>query len=90
MSAAISYDSESEVVETDAESRIRLPDAQPHQKYVQMHESDGTIRLVPFSMLDDAERAVLENPELYRQTRQGLADFAAGKSVSSDWLFADE
>ena len=90
MTAAISYDSESEIVETDAESRLHLTAREPHQKFVQIHEADGTIRLVPFDVLDDAERAIMENPELYRQTRQGLADFVAGNGVSSDWLFDDE
>lgn len=47
-------------------------------------------QLVPFALLDAAERAVLEDPDLYRQTRQGLEDFTAGNGVSSDWLFADD
>lgn len=89
MTAAISYDSESEIVESgDApEVQIGVP---AHTKFVKITESDGTIRLVPFALLDDAERAILDDPELYRQTRRGLAEFAAGKRASSDWLLADE
>ena len=90
MTAAINYESESDIVETDAESRLHLLAGQPFRKYVRIVEDDGTIRLVPFDLLDEAERAILENPELHRQTRQGLTDLAAGQGVSSDWLFADD
>lgn len=40
--------------------------------------------------LHESERALLEDPELYRQTRQALAEYAAGERVSSDFLFADD
>jgi hypothetical protein len=90
MTAAISYESESEIVETDDESRLHFTAGEPHRKYVRIVETDGTIRLVPFDLLDDAERAIFEDSELYRHTRQGLADLVAGRGVSSDWLFADD
>lgn len=90
MTAAISYDSESEIVEADAESRLYVAAPKPHQKFVQIHESDGTIRLVPLDHLHESERAILENDELYNATRTGLLEFAAGERVSSDWLFEDE
>jgi hypothetical protein len=90
MTAAISYESDSEIVETDDDSRLHFSAGEPHRKYVRISERNGTIRLVPFDLLDEAERAILDNPELYRQTRQGLADFAAGLGVSSDWLFAND
>jgi len=61
-----------------------------HTKYVKITDSDGSVRLVPFNLLDDAERAILENDGLYKAVRAGLKEFAEGKSVSSDWLFDDE
>ncbi|MDX1870965.1 hypothetical protein SBI67_02420 [Mycolicibacterium sp. 120266] len=89
MTAAISYDSESEIVETGDAPEVRI-EAPAHTKFVKIVESDGTIRLVPFALLDAAERAILEDAALYTQTRRGLAAFSAGKGVSSDWLFDDE
>lgn len=41
-------------------------------------------------VLDEAERAVLDDEELFRAMCQGLAEFAAGECVSSDWLFAGD
>ena len=89
MTAAIRYDSESEIVETGDATEVVIG-VPAHTKWVKITESDRTIRLVPFDLLDEAERALLSDRELYRQTRQGLADFSAGKGVSSDWLFADD
>lgn len=89
MTAAISYESVSSIVETDAHAELRVS-GKPNAKYVQVTESDGTIRLIPLSLLHDSERAILENPGLYNQLRRGLTEFAEGQSVSSDWLFADE
>jgi hypothetical protein len=90
MTMTISYDADSEIVETDDDSRLQINPGQPHRKYVRIIEEDGTIRLVPYELLDGAERAIMEDRELHRQTRQGLSDFAAGEGVSSDWLFAND
>ncbi|MCV7316324.1 hypothetical protein H7J77_12335 [Mycolicibacillus parakoreensis] len=85
---AISYESESQIVETDSESRLTM-DA-PHRKYVRIIEADGTIRLVPLDRLHESERAILENRQLYADTHKGLKEFAEGKRVSTDWLFDGE
>jgi hypothetical protein len=90
MTAAISYDSESDIVETDAESRLHLLADEPHRKYVRIIEADGTIRLVPLDLLHESERAILEDPELYASVRTGLQEFTEGQRVSSDWLFDNE
>ncbi|MGC4932797.1 hypothetical protein ACLQ3C_03850 [Gordonia sp. DT30] len=50
-------------------------------------ESDGSIRLVPMSALHESERAILENKQLYEQTRRALNEVVEGKTTSSDWLF---
>lgn len=89
MTAAISYDSESEIVETGDAPEVRF-NAPAHTKFVKIVEADGTIRLVPFTLLDDAERAILECDGLYHEIRAGLKQFAAGERVSSDWLLDDE
>lgn len=90
MTAAISYESESDIVETDADSNLHLRAGSPYQKYVRIIEDDETIRLVPLALLHESERAILENQQLYDDTRQGLNEFAAGESVSTDWLFEGE
>jgi hypothetical protein len=87
--AMISYDSESAIVEADAESRLHLAAGRPHQQYVHIEEN-GTIRLVPLDRLHDSERAILLNPQLYYDTRAGLHEFGNGERVSSDWLLRDE
>ncbi|MDV7194033.1 hypothetical protein [Mycolicibacterium fortuitum] len=89
MTLAISYDSKSEVFETGDESAVSVT-LPAHTKYVKITDSDGSVRLVPFDLLDDAERAILENDGLYEAVRTGLKEFAEGKSVSSDWLFDDD
>ncbi|HOB50588.1 MAG TPA: hypothetical protein PKK01_14935 [Mycobacterium sp.] len=89
MTAVISYESESEIVDTGDRAEVRLA-APAHTKFVKIVDSDGTIRLVPFALLDDAERAILENRGLYDEIRTGLKQFAAGERVSSDWLLDDE
>ncbi|GAS97040.1 Gp93 [Mycolicibacterium canariasense] len=38
----------------------------------------------------ESESAVLEDRELYNATLTGLAEFAAGQRVSSDWLFDED
>lgn len=53
-------------------------------------EADDTIRLVPLDHLHESERAILENRQLYEDTRAGLREFAAGRRVSSDWLFDED
>lgn len=89
MTVAINYESESEIVETDADSQLHLRGDKPHEKYVRIVEGDRTIRLVPLDLLHESERAILENRQLYEDTRRGLEEFAAGQRVSSDWLFED-
>ncbi|MFT3714454.1 MAG: hypothetical protein QM774_00495 [Gordonia sp. (in: high G+C Gram-positive bacteria)] len=88
MSAAIEYESESTVVTTDAESRLQLDE--PDTDYVKIVETDGTIRLIPVALLHESERAILEDEDLYAQTKLGLGAFEAGERVSSDWLFDKE
>lgn len=90
MTTAISYESESEIVETDANSQLHLRAERPYEKYVRIVEHDGTIRLVPLARLHESERAVLENRQLYGDTRRGLQEFAEGKRVSTDWLFDND
>lgn len=89
MTAAMSYDSPSEIVETGDRAEVRI-EAPAHTKFVKITEADGTIRLIPFSLLDDAERAIMEDQDLYRQTRAGLKAFQEGRGVSSDWLFEND
>ncbi|MCV7049762.1 hypothetical protein H7H82_03935 [Mycobacterium heidelbergense] len=90
MAAVISYESESEIVESDSDSRLHLTAREPHQKYVRIVEENGTIRLVPLDQLHESERAILLNPQLYADTRAGLQEFSRGERVSSDWLLSDE
>ncbi|UEA22796.1 hypothetical protein LK464_15030 [Mycobacteroides abscessus subsp. abscessus] len=90
MTTAIRYESESSIVSADGHAELRLHTAAPNAKYVKVIEPEGTIRLVPLALLHESERALLEDPELYRQTRQALAEYAAGERVSSDFLFADD
>lgn len=90
VTTAISYESESDIVETDADSQLHLRANRPYEKYVRIIDDDGTIRLVPLALLHESERAILENRQLYADTRQGLKEFAADERVSTDWLFEDE
>jgi hypothetical protein len=90
MTTAINYDSDSEVLDSGDSLEVKIDVSHRHAKFVKITEHDGTIRLVPFELLDDAERAIMENRQLYADTRAGLADFAAGRRVSSDWLFQDD
>ena len=90
MTTAISYESQSEIVEADADSQLHLSAGGPHRKYVQIIEENGTIRLVPLDNLHESERAILEDTQLYRDTRAGLLEYSNGERVSSDWLFDDE
>ncbi|RIS84050.1 hypothetical protein [Mycobacteroides abscessus] len=89
MTTAIRYESESSIVSADGHAELRLHTS-PNAKYVKVIEPEGTIRLVPLALLHESERALLEDAELYRQTRQALAEYAAGERVSSDFLFADD
>ena len=57
---------------------------------MEIHEPDGSIHLVPLDQLHESERAILENRQLYEETKTGLSEFVSGKSTSSDWLFEDE
>lgn len=90
MTVAINYDSESRIVESDADARLHLAAGEAHRKFVEIHEPDGSIHLVPLDQLHESERAVLENRQLYQDTKTGLGEFASGESTSSDWLFDDE
>jgi hypothetical protein len=90
MTVAINYESESDIVETDADSQLHLRADRPHEKYVRIAEVDGSIRLVPLDLLHESERAILESRQLYQDTRRGLEEFAAGQRVSTDWLSEDE
>ena len=90
MTLAINYDSESEIVESDADACLHLPAGQAHRKFVQIHDPDGSIHLVPLDQLHESERAILEDRQLYQDTKTGLSEFASGQSTSSDWLFEDE
>ncbi|MBR7191909.1 hypothetical protein [Gordonia sp. SCSIO 19800] len=90
MTAAISYESDSSIIESDDDARLHVDaDGGPRRKYVRIHEADGTIRLVPLDHLHESERAILENPSLYQSVRMGLKEAASGQRVSSDWLFED-
>lgn len=90
MTAAISYESASEIVEADEHSNLHMSAGQPHTRFVRIEEPDGTIRLIPLSLLHESEQAILENEDLYNSTRAGLAEYAEGRRVSSDLLFADD
>ena len=90
MTLAINDESESEIVESDANACLHLAAGQAHRKFVQIHEPDGSIHLVPLDQLHESERAILESRQLYDDTRTGLSEFAAGEGTSSDWLFEDE
>ncbi len=57
---------------------------------MEIHEPDGSIHLVPLDQLHESERAILENRQLYEETKTGLSEFVSGHSTSSDWLFEDE
>lgn len=90
VTTVIDYESESDIVETDANSQLHLRAERSYEKYARIIEHDGTIRLVPLARLHESERAVLENRQLYEDTRRGLEEFAAGKCVSTDWLFDED
>ncbi|MEW5813686.1 MAG: hypothetical protein AB1925_30045 [Actinomycetota bacterium] len=90
MTLAISYEAPSDIVEADARSELHLRAAGPHQKFVRIEEADGEIRLVPLDRLHESERAILESKQLYKDTRVGLREFAAGERASSDWLLDEE
>ena len=90
MTLAISYESHSSIIEADEHSELRMTAHHPHSRFVRIEEPDGTIRLVPFELLDEAERAIMENHDLYVQTRRGLDQLVEGKYESSDWLFTEE
>lgn len=87
---AIDYDAESSIVTADDDANVQVAGRSPGERYVEVHDPDGTIRLIPFTNLDPAERELLTNRALYEQTRAGLTSFQAGQSVSSDWLFDGE
>ena len=57
---------------------------------MEIHEPDGSIHLVTLDKLHESERAILENSQLYEETKTGLSEFVSGQSTSSDWLFEDE
>lgn len=88
--APIPYGDDSIIVEADASAELRVGSKQPHERYVQTTDAAGVIRLIPLESLHESERVVLEDRALYEQTRQGLADAQSGRTVSSDWLFADD
>ena len=90
MTLAINYEAPSDIVEADADSNLHLDAGQPHRKYVRIVVDDGEIRLVPLDRLHESERAILEDDQLYKATRAGLKEFAAGERRSSDWLFDEE
>ena len=90
MTTAIDYASESEILETGDSTVLAVDSRRTHEKFVKITEADGSIRLVPFSLLSEAEQAILLDPDLYAQTRRGLDEFVKGDSISSDWLFEDE
>ncbi|MGW5338714.1 hypothetical protein NXT08_07975 [Rhodococcus pyridinivorans] len=88
--SAIAYEDASTIIESDDRSELHVASQEPHERYVKTVDSEGVIKLIPISLLHESERVLLEDRELYEQTRRGLEDFVAGKGVSSDWLFADE
>lgn len=68
-----------------AEFHVRAP--HPGAVFVKVVDADGSIHLLPWETLDDAEKAMLSDPRLRQETLDGLNAFQRGDGVSSDWLF---
>ncbi|MGO8962142.1 hypothetical protein [Mycobacterium sp.] len=74
-------------IAADEDAQFRVPAPGPGAVFVKVVDADGSIHLLPWDALDDAEKAILSDPQLRRDTLDGLDAFARGEGVSSDWLF---
>ena len=77
-------------IEADEAGKFHVDAPQAHARFVQIVARDGAILLLPWDSLEDAEKALLTNDQLQKDTLEGLAAFESGEGVSSDWLFDDE
>ncbi len=68
-----------------AEFHVRAPHA--GAVFVKVVDADGSIHLLPWESLDDAEKAMLRDARLRGETLEALNAFQRGEGVSSDWLF---
>jgi hypothetical protein len=57
---------------------------------VKVVDADGSIHLLPWESLDDAEKAMLRDARLRGETLDALKEFQRGEGVSSDWVFDSE
>ncbi|MGB3352693.1 MAG: hypothetical protein WBB00_07955 [Mycobacterium sp.] len=83
-------DAEHVFVESDDAAQVRFEAPHPHIRFVKIVDKNGVIHLIPWDHLDDAEKAIMTNKELYKDTIEGLRAFERGEGVSSDWLFDDD
>ena len=65
---------------TDDRSRAPLArlDVPPSQEFLAERQDDGSILLVPVTLIPTRELALWENPDLRRSVMIGLAEAAAG------------
>ena len=65
---------------TDDRSRVPLArlDVPPSQEFLAERQDDGSILLVPVTLIPTRELALWENPELRRSVMTGVAEAAAG------------
>lgn len=65
-----------------ADDRSRVPlarlDVLPSQEFLAERQDDGSILLVPVTLIPTRELALWENPELRRSVMTGVAEAAAG------------
>jgi hypothetical protein len=77
-------------LEADHSAEFHVPAPHPGAVYIKVVDADGSIHLLPWESLDDAEKAMLSDPRLREETLEALSAFQRGEGVSSDWLFDSE
>jgi hypothetical protein len=93
MSVALDLEKNSEPpmrLEADKDAEVHVAASRPGAQFVKVVDADGSIHLIPWEVLDDAEKAILSHPKLRHDTIEGLKAFQRGEGVSSDWLFDTE
>lgn len=77
-------------IAADEAAQFHVPAPEPGAVYIKVVDADGSIHLLPWDALDDAEKAMLTDTQLRKDTLEALDAFKRGEAISSDWLFADE
>ncbi|SPM38561.1 hypothetical protein MNAB215_738 [Mycobacterium numidiamassiliense] len=74
-------------LQADQSAEFHVAAPHPGAVFVKVVDADGSIHLLPWETLDDAEKAMLRDARLREETLEALDAFQSGEGVSSDWLF---